>query len=78
MPAHARRLIKASAFPAVFKYAVLLWGVLLYLSVPFVFNLPNQYDSIKLFNDEQKKRRNPQETESEDELPRVSPANKKG
>ena len=77
MPAHARRLIKASVFPSVFKlYVVLVCGVLLYLSMSSGFNLPNQYDSIKIFNDGQKKRRtkNPQETESEDEPPRVSPS----
>ena len=52
VPAHARTLIKASAFPSVFKlYIVLVWGVLLYLSMSSGFNLPNQYNSIKIFND---------------------------
>ena len=35
---------------------------------------PNQYDSIKIFNDGQKKSKNPQETESENEPPRVNPS----
>ena len=56
VPAHARTLIEASAFPSVFKlYIVLVWGVLLYLSMPSGFNLSNQYDSIKIFNDGQKR-----------------------
>ena len=56
VPAHAHRLIKASAFPSVFKlYVVLVWCVSLYLSMPSGFNLSNQYDSIKVFNDGQKK-----------------------
>ena len=47
MPAGAHRLIKASAFPSVFKlYVVLVWGVLLYLSMFSGFNFTNQYDSI--------------------------------
>ena len=47
--------------------------------MPSGFNLPNQYDSIKLFNDGQKKRKkNPQETESEDELPRVRSSKQEG
>ena len=45
MPAGAHRLIKASAFPSVFKLYV-VWGVLLYLSMSSGFNLPNQYDGI--------------------------------
>ena len=48
VPAHAGMLIKASAFPPVFKlYIVLVWGILLYLSMHSGFNLSNQYDSIK-------------------------------
>ena len=38
------------------------------------FNLPNQYNSIKIFNEEQKRKKNtPQGAESEVEIPRVSP-----
>ena len=71
-------LIKVSAGPSVFKlYVVLVWGVLLYLSMSSGFNLPNQYDSIKIFSDGQKRRKNQQETESEDEPPRVSPSEQK-
>ena len=52
---------------------------MLYMSMPSGFNLPNQYDSIQIFNDEQKREKNnAQETESEDELPRVSPSEKEG
>ena len=55
VPAHARRLIKSSAFPSVFKlYFVLVWGVLLYLSMSSGFNLTNLFVSIKIFNDGQK------------------------
>ena len=73
MLAHAHRLIKASVFPSVFKlYVVLAWDVLFCLSMPSGFNLPKQYDSIKIFNDGQKEReKKTQETESEDQLPRV-------
>ena len=40
--------------------------------MPSGFNLPKQYDSIKIYNDGQKKReKKTQETESEDQLPRV-------
>ena len=47
--------------------------------MPSGFNLPNQYDSIKIFNDGQKtEKTKPQETESEDELPRVSPSEQEG
>ena len=39
------------------------------------FNLSNQYDSVKIFNDAQnKKEENPQATESEGELSIVSPS----
>ena len=58
MLAHARRLIKASAFLSVFKlYVVLVWGGLLYLSMYSGVYLQNQYDSIKISNDGQKKKK---------------------
>ena len=80
MPAHPHMLIKTSAFPSVFKlYVVLVWGVLLYLSMPSGFNLPNQYDSIKIFNDGQKREKKHRKPEkSEDELPNVSPSEQEG
>ena len=47
--------------------------------MPSGFNLPNQYNSIKIFNDGQKKnRKKTQETESKNELPRVSTSEQEG
>ena len=46
--------------------------------MPSGFNFPDQYDSIKHLTMDKKKRKNPQETESEDELPRLSPSEQEG
>ena len=72
MPAHVHRLIKASAFPSVFKFKRRSSMGYFALSV----TVPNQYDSIKYLTMDKKKekKKDPQVTESEDELPRVSPS----
>ena len=76
VPAHARRLIKASAFPSVFKlYVVLVWFLCqCLLVVIYQTNMPVQ----NIFNDGQRIEKKPQTTESEDELPRLSPSEQEG
>ena len=74
VPAHSYMLFNASVFPHVFTlYIVQVWSVVLYLSMFSVFNLPNKTESRNkyLTMDKQKEEKNPQEIESEDELPRV-------
>ena len=52
-----------------------VWGVSLYLSMFPGFNLPNQYETMRVGKiTMDKKEKSPQETESEDELPRLCPS----